>query len=189
MKKGKMTFMSFGLLLLVTSCGVSSTINTIDPELLKESVNRISLKDEANYSTYYSYINRVNEARQDNYLSKSSRQEVMPEGGFELNNQIVEAEEVKKIDVEDVKRQFQDKIIQIQDELEDMDKERAMDLAKKSAKNVKEKSQELVDLAIEKGTPILRDAADAVREKAVVVTRDVLAKLEKTEKVAKKETK
>ena len=36
MKKGKMTFMSFGLLLLVTSCGVSSTINTIDPELLKE---------------------------------------------------------------------------------------------------------------------------------------------------------
>ena len=54
MKKGKMTFMSFGLLLLVTSCGVSSTINTIDPELLKESVNRISLKDEANYSTYYS---------------------------------------------------------------------------------------------------------------------------------------
>ena len=97
--------------------------------------------------------------------------------------------QIKKIDVEDVKRQFQDKIIQIQDELEDMDKEKAMDLAKKSAKNVKEKSQELVDLAIEKGTPILRDAADAVREKAVVVTRDVLAKLEKTEKVAKKETK
>ena len=96
MKKGKMTFMSFGLLLLVTSCGVSSTINTIDPELLKESVNRISLKDEANYSTYYSYINRVNEARQDNYLSKSSRQEVIPEGGFELNNQIVEAEEAMK---------------------------------------------------------------------------------------------
>ena len=64
-----------------------------------------------------------------------------------------------------------------------------MDLAKKSAKNIKEKSQELVDLAIDKGTPILRDAADAVREKAVVVTRDVLAKLEKKEKEVKKESK
>ena len=97
--------------------------------------------------------------------------------------------EVKKIDVEDVKRQFQDKILQIQDELEDMDKEKAVDMAKKTAKNVKDKSQELVDLAIEKGSPILRDAADAVREKTVVVTRDVLARLEKQEKVAKKENK
>ena len=97
--------------------------------------------------------------------------------------------EVKKIDVEDVKRQFQDKILQIQDELEDMDKEKAVDMAKKTAMNIKDKSQELVDLAIEKGSPILRDAADAVREKAVVVTRDVLARLEKQEKVAKKETK
>ena len=70
-----------------------------------------------------------------------------------------------------------------------MDKEKAIDLAKKSAKNIKEKSQELVDLAIDKGTPILRDAADAVREKAVVVTRDVLAKLEKKEKEVKKESK
>ena len=70
-----------------------------------------------------------------------------------------------------------------------MDKEKAVDMAKKTAKNVKDKSQELVDLAIEKGSPILRDAADAVREKAVVVTRDVLARLEKQEKAAKKESK
>ena len=62
-------------------------------------------------------------------------------------------------------------------------------MAKKTAKNIKDKSQELVDLAIEKGSPILRDAADAVREKTVVVTRDVLARLEKQEKVAKKENK
>ena len=62
-------------------------------------------------------------------------------------------------------------------------------MAKKTAKNVKDKSQELVDLAIEKGSPILRDAADAVREKAVVVTRDVLARLEKQEKASKKESK
>ena len=96
MKNGKMTLMSFGLLLLVSSCGVSSTINTIDPELLKESVTRISLKDEANSRTYYSYINQVNEIRQDNYLDGSAKQEIMPTGGFKLNNQLVEADVAMK---------------------------------------------------------------------------------------------
>ena len=38
-----------------------------------------------------------------------------------------------------------------------MDKEKAMDMAKKTAKNIKDKSQELVDLAIDKGTPILTE--------------------------------
>ena len=47
---------------------------------------------------------------------------------------------------------------------------------------LKEKAQELVDLAIDKGTPVLRDAAEEVRLKAIEVTKDVLKKLEKEEK-------
>lgn len=98
-------------------------------------------------------------------------------------------EQAKQIDVEEVKAEFLNKVDDLKEELADLDREKAIDIAKRKAADLKIKSQELVDLAIEKGSPILRDAADAVREKAVVVTRDVLAKLEKKEKEVKKESK
>ena len=84
-----------------------------------------------------------------------------------------------KIDVEEVKADFLNKIDDLKDELENLDKEKAYDLAKKKAAALKVKSQELVDLAIDKGTPILRDAAEEVRLKAIDVTKEVLKKLEK----------
>ena len=96
MKKGKMTVMSFGLLLLVTSCGVSSTINSIDPVLLKESVIRIQAKNEDNASTYYSYVQRVNELRNDHYLTSDARQEITPTGGFPLNENLADGQDALK---------------------------------------------------------------------------------------------
>ena len=43
------------------------------------------------------------------------------------------------------------------------------------------------ELAKEKGTPVLEKAANEVREKAILVTKDILDKLEKgQEKVANK---
>ena len=98
-------------------------------------------------------------------------------------------EEVKKIDVEELKVKFQDKILEIQDELEDLDKEKVKELAEKHGKNLKKKVEELSELAVEKGTPVMKDAADALRDKAVVVTKDVLKRLEKAEKAEKKEKK
>ena len=38
------------------------------------------------------------------------------------------------------------------------------------------------DLAVEKGTPVLQKAADDLRDKAIVVTKEVLKKLEKEDK-------
>lgn len=85
----------------------------------------------------------------------------------------------KEIDVEEVKANFLNKVDDLRDELEDLDKERALELAKKKANQLKKKSQELVEYAKEKGTPVLQDAAEAVRLKAVDVTKEVLNKLEK----------
>ena len=45
----------------------------------------------------------------------------------------------------------------------------------------KNKSEELLKLAKEKGTPILENVAKEVKEKTVVVIKEVLAKLEKEE--------
>lgn len=86
---------------------------------------------------------------------------------------------VKEIDAEDVKEAIENKIAEIKDELEDLDKEKALKIAKQKAADIKEKSEELVNLAIEKGTPVLQKAADDVRQKAIVVVKEVLKRLEK----------
>lgn len=90
--------------------------------------------------------------------------------------------QIKKIDIEEVKEEFEDRLQEIKEELADLDKEKALALAKEKAVQLKNKAQDLVDLAIEKGTPVLRDAAEDVRLKTIEVTKDVLKKLEGKEK-------
>lgn len=100
----------------------------------------------------------------------------------ELKSKIDEMlQKVKEIDIDEVKEEFELKIYEIKNELEDLDKEKVLKIAKKKAKEVQKKAEELVEYAVAKGTPILESTADAIREKAVVVTKEVLAKLEKTE--------
>ena len=90
--------------------------------------------------------------------------------------------QVKSMDKEEVKKEFNKKIKEIKAELDDLDKEKALEIAKSTGKDLKIKSQELVDLAIEKGTPILRDAAEDIKAKVLEVSKEVTAKLEKETK-------
>lgn len=90
--------------------------------------------------------------------------------------------QIKNIDMDEVKEEFNQKVAEIKADLADLDKEKVLEIAKEKAAQLKEKAQELVDLAIDKGTPILRDAAEDVRLKAIEVTKDVLKKLEKENK-------
>lgn len=86
--------------------------------------------------------------------------------------------QIKNIDVEDVKDEFQEKLENLKSELADLDKEKVLAIAKEKANDLKDKAQELVDLAVEKGTPILKDMAEEVRLKTIDVTKEVLNKLE-----------
>lgn len=90
--------------------------------------------------------------------------------------------QIKNIDMEEVKEEFNHKVEEIKEGLADLDKEKVLEIAKEKAAQLKDKAQELVDLAIDKGTPVLRDAAEEVRLKAIDVTKEVLKKLEKGEK-------
>ena len=90
--------------------------------------------------------------------------------------------QIKNIDIEEVKAEFEEKLDDIKAELSDLDKEKVLDIAKKKSKELKVKAQELVDLAIDKGTPILRDMAEEVRLKTIDVTKEVLKKLENSER-------
>ena len=92
------------------------------------------------------------------------------------------ANKVKGIDVEEVKSSIETKIEEIKLELADLDKEKVLKIAKEKGKAIKEKSEELVELAVAKGTPILQKTAEEVRTKAIAVVKEVLNKLEKKDK-------
>lgn len=88
----------------------------------------------------------------------------------------------KDIDLDEVKETIETKIFEIKNELEDLDREKILKIAKRKAARIQEMAEDLVEYAVEKGTPILEKTASSIREKAVVVTKEVLAKLEKEEK-------
>ena len=87
----------------------------------------------------------------------------------------------KEIDVKEVADDFMNKVNNLKNELEDLDKEKVLEIAKEKGEELKKKATELVELAKEKGTPVLEKAANDVRERAVLVTKEVLKKLETKE--------
>ena len=94
-------------------------------------------------------------------------------------------EQVKNIDVDEVIKEFDLKVNEIRMELVDLDKEKALDIAKEKANDLKIKSQELYDLAVEKGTPVLKKTAKDVLENVVKVSKDTIKKLVGKEEKAK----
>ena len=104
----------------------------------------------------------------------------------ELGEKIKElVDRVKEIDVVEVRENISLKIEELKKELKDLDKEKVASIAKTKAKTIKKKADELVKLAKEKGTPVLEKAANDVRDKAIVVTKDILEKLENSKKKEK----
>lgn len=110
-----------------------------------------------------------------------------PKKGSETRQELKEkldelANKVKGIDVDEVRESIEAKIEEIKEELKDLDKEKVLKIAKEKGAELKKKSEELVNLAVEKGTPVLQNAAEEVRQKTIVVVKEVLNKLENKEK-------
>ena len=110
-----------------------------------------------------------------------------PKKGSETRKQLKEklnemVDKVKNIDMEDVKTTVEAKVAEIKSGLEDLDKEKVLKFAKEKAKLLKDKSEELFNYAVEKGTPVLEKTASAIREKTIIATKEILNKLEKAEK-------
>ena len=72
---------------------------------------------------------------------------------------------------------------EIKKELSELDKEKVAAIAKEKAEVIKEKCEELVQLAVDKGTPVLEKAAKEVREKTIDTMKDTIKKLEAKDKV------
>lgn len=88
---------------------------------------------------------------------------------------------VKNIDATEVKEQIESKVAQMKKELDELDKEKVLEIAKKKAKEIQKYATDLVEYAVEKGTPILERTANCVREKTLIVTKDIVKKLENVE--------
>lgn len=91
----------------------------------------------------------------------------------------------KEIDVDDVREYVVQKTEEIEEALKDLDKEKALKIASKKAKEIQKSATDLVNYVKEKGEPVLMDAAESVRTKAIEVTKAVLDKLENSNKKEK----
>ena len=114
-----------------------------------------------------------------------------PKAGSEtrrdLKNKMDELlKKAKELDVNEVKEQLQNKIEEIREGLVELDKEKVLKIAKEKGKALKEKCEELVSLAVDKGTPVVEKAANEVRSKTIEAVKEVLERLEEADKKAKK---
>ena len=91
-------------------------------------------------------------------------------------------DQAKNIDVAEVKKEFKRKVEDIKMDLVDLDKEKALEIAKDKGAKIKVKAQELVDLAVEKGTPVLRKTANDVLENVIKVSKETQKKLSNNKK-------
>ena len=97
----------------------------------------------------------------------------------DLKNKLNELlDKAKEIDLNEVKEDFMAKVTELKNEIEDLDKEKVLEIAKEKGEALKKKASELLTLAKEKGTPVLEKAAKEVNDRAILVTKDVLKKLE-----------
>ena len=86
--------------------------------------------------------------------------------------------QAKEIDIDDVKNDFNAKVEEIKIELADLDKEKVLEIAKEKGNDLKNKAADLVALAKEKGTPVLKKTAEDVLNNVIKVSKDTLKKLE-----------
>ena len=79
--------------------------------------------------------------------------------------------QIKEIDYDEVKDHLMEKLDDLKAELKDLDKEKVLSVAKTKATQIKNKAEELIQVAKEKGTPVVEKAALEVKEKTIVVLK------------------
>lgn len=89
---------------------------------------------------------------------------------------------LKNLDADDVKDNIEKKVAEIKADLVDLDKEKAIDIVKEKAKVIQDKVSDLVDYAVEKGTPVIEESVENLRKEAIKVTKQILKKLENSKK-------
>ena len=99
-------------------------------------------------------------------------------------------DKAKQIDVDDVKADIIQRVEELRMGVKDLDKEKALEIAKSQAKKIEKKANELYEVAKEKSAPVIEKAAKEVKETALKAAKEVVNKLEEeTEEKPKKTVK
>lgn len=93
---------------------------------------------------------------------------------------------IRDIDAQDVKDAISNKIADIKRSLSELDKEKVIEIAKQKGALLKEKCEDLIVFAKEKGIPAVEKTAKDLKDKTVAVTKEVVEKLQER-KAAKNE--
>ena len=172
--------------------GVFSVVNAVS--------NKFTFITDKVVNIIYSLIEKITKRKEDWKMSKKGLGTFVlgagigaglallfaPKKGSDLRRDIKRKfdefmKDVDKIEIEDIKESFTKKVDEIKKELEDLDKEKVEKIAKKKAKELQRKAEDLVDLAKEKGTPVLEGIADDLKHKVICVCTEIINKLEKGE--------
>ena len=85
---------------------------------------------------------------------------------------------IKDIDMEDVKDAISNKIAEIKKSISELDKEKILEIAKEKGALLKEKCEDLIAYAKEKGIPAVEKTAKELKEKSSIVTKEVISRIE-----------
>ncbi len=97
----------------------------------------------------------------------------------DLKNKITEIKEhLENVKVKDVKKYVEGKIEKLENDLKALDKETVLKDAKNQAKKIEVDCKKLARYVKDKSEPILEEAVDSLREKAIDVTKHAIEKLE-----------
>lgn len=103
----------------------------------------------------------------------------------DLKNKMDELiEKAKNVKAEDVKDAIEKKVNEIKEDLKNLDKETVEAKIKEQSKKIKKKTDELVDYAVKKGTPVVEAAAREVRTSTIAALESVTAKLKDADEKA-----
>ena len=87
---------------------------------------------------------------------------------------------IKHLDKDEIKEKLNAKVKELKQDLENLNKETALELIKEKGSLLMKKADELMDLAKEKSAPVIEKAAKDVKDKTVVVLKKAIDKLEAT---------
>ena len=85
---------------------------------------------------------------------------------------------VKEVNLEELKDELIDDFNNLKEELKDMDLDKAKIIAKDKGEDLMAKASELMDMAKEKGTPVVEKAAKDKKKKVAEVLKELSVKLD-----------
>lgn len=109
-----------------------------------------------------------------------------PKSGSETRKELGEKisllwDNIRGMDANEIKEKLEAKLAEIEKDIKELDKEKVIKIAKEKATILKNKIEELVEMAKDAGKPVVEEAAKNVKKELAKATKEVLKKLETEE--------